>query len=401
MNEQQIATIVSTLEQSALFKNLANYCRQQYEKMIGLLVKICQIPAPTFNEDKRATFIADYMNNIGLEQVKIDKQKNVIGVYKGKISTPSLAIIAHIDTVFPIGTPLTIKKTETVISCPGVGDNTASVVAMLFLAEAWKDAGYIPPFDIYFVGSSCEEGLGDLKGIKEFFKNTRTTFNNVSPLKAIIVLDGLLSDISHIGIGSRRLRVVIKAKGGHSWGNFGNPSAIHALGSCIAEISKLKVPTEPKTTFNVGLISGGTSINSIAEMAEMAIDLRSVDPSALKSLETIVRGIINEKMVEYQTEAEITVVGDRPSASIPKSHPIVLTALTAAKKLDIPVKIRESSTDANIPLSIGMPAITIGSYIGNGAHTLSESIDIHSLLISFPYISLTTLAIISLAEQNL
>jgi acetylornithine deacetylase/succinyl-diaminopimelate desuccinylase-like protein len=263
---------------------------------------------------------------------------------------------------------------------------------MLNIIAAWIDAEYIPPFDVLFVGNSAEEGLGDLRGTKEFMKYCSKQTN--IDLKAFIALDSSLDRITHIACGVKRYKVTLKTQGGHSWGNFGSKSAIHEIGKIISEISNIEVPKDPKTTFNVGLIEGGTSINTIAQKAIMYVDLRSQDTKALMELETKFLKIIEKFTKSGDSESIIEQVGNRPSGSIPISHPLVKIGKNLANKYFIKMNSSISSTDANIPLSKGIPAITIGCYSGNRSHTLEEYIDINSLKKGIPFVNTTLIAVI-------
>jgi len=363
-------------------QQMLTHLQTNFEAVLDEIITICEIPAPSFDERERAEYIARRMQDLGLSDVTIDPVNNVIGRYPGAVSKARLAVCAHIDTVFPRTVEISVQRGPDRLAAPGIGDNAASVGAMLHLAAAWRAADYQPPFDVLFVGNSCEEGLGDLKGIKGFLDEYAPRED--VDLAAIICLDGHLGEITNAGIGSRRLKVTARAKGGHSWADFGSPSAVHALGACIEGIARLPVPKEPRTTYNVGVVAGGTSVNTIAEEAWMLIDMRSVAPEPLRQLEAQVREIIAARCREFGAVPEIEVVGDRPVGRIPDSHPLVQLAQAAGRRLGLELPTRAASTDANVPLSRNIPAITVGLYAGEGAHRESEFIVPSSLRVGLP-----------------
>jgi acetylornithine deacetylase/succinyl-diaminopimelate desuccinylase-like protein len=370
----------SPLENTENFSQLQTYFEQNFEQLIDSIIKICEIPAPTFSEDNRGQYVLNCLQNNQNLKIHIDSFKNVIVRYIGKENKAKIAILAHLDTVFPL-LDIKVVRTTTSLEAPGIGDNSASVGTMLQIIRAWIETGYQPDFDVLFVANSCEEGLGDLKGVKGLLDEyCRQPENNVD-LHALLSIDGTLERVTHIGIGVKRLKITVKTTGGHSWANFGRDSAIHIIGNVISEISKINVPDVPKTTFNVGLINGGTSVNTIAQSATCIIDLRSMDMKELLKLEETVRNIINNKTNKKDIDIEIEVVGDRPVGKIDENHPLVIIAKKSGKDIGLE-KVPESgaaSTDANIPLSRGIPAIAIGCYKGEGAHTTSEKIFIDSL----------------------
>lgn len=377
---------VNKIFSSEPYKKIRSTIDGQTDNVIDEIKIISQIPSPSFGEDLKSEYIEKRFHELNLQNVHMDKLKNVIGVIEGE-SDANFIICAHIDTVFGKDTPLILKEEGDKLYCPSIGDNSTSVAGMLILAYALKENGYKPPCNLVFVANSCEEGLGDLKGIKYLLENTEG-------VKGVISIDGTMDKLVNEGIGSRRLKVEVCAKGGHSWGDFGNSSAIHAIGEAISKISLIDVPETPKTSFNIGTISGGTSVNTIAESAQMLVDIRSMDDTQLRSTEKKIRELIDKSMDEHNTSSTIEVVGDRPSGQLPEDHFMVQSVLESAKLFDLNMDLNPSSTDSNIPLSMGIPSVTYGIYTGDGAHTLNEYIEPESLKTGLPLLTLSVLSVL-------
>ncbi len=344
----------------------------QLAETIEDIVSICEIPAPTFRERRRAMELARRLNALGLSDVHLDGVGNVIGRYPLRASgsrNGALVVSAHLDTVFPDETPIKVRRTGDRLEGPGVGDNSTSLAVLVRVVAALLAAGWESPVDLVVLANVGEEGLGDLRGMKGFFDGYAA--ENRLNVRGCLVLDGPLGNLSNRGIGSRRLDVTFTGPGGHSWKDFGTPSAIHALGRAIAVVADLTVPRRPKTTYNVGLVRGGTSVNTIAAEAGMVVDLRSEQEEALDRLEARVRRAVSAAAGEG-TGVRIEVVGDRPIGAIPDQHPLVQAARDAARGLGLALRCGSSSTDANVPLSRGIPACALGVYRGGGAHTRQE-----------------------------
>ncbi len=337
-------------------------------ELIREAVTICEIPAPTYEEWRRTEYVQGRMKQIGLGDVTVDAVGNVIGRLRGTGGGPTVLVAAHIDTVFPLGTDVTVKSDGEILRAPSIGDNSASVAAMLFAADLLIRRGVRLEGDTLFVATVGEEGLGNLRGIRAAME----TYGD--EVDYVIALDGSLGSLVRQGVGSRRFRLIITAEGGHSWGAFGSPSAIHSLGRIIAQISDIRVPSNPKTTFNVGTISGGTSVNTIAARAEAVIDMRSLDPAELKRLEERVRRIVSETSRQCGTSAELELLGDRPTGMIPEDHPLCRVVREVHQHLGIQTRCYPSSTDGNVPLSMGIPAVTVGVTLGGNGHRLDEYI---------------------------
>ena len=336
--------------------------------LVDQTIEICKIPAPGFEEKERADYVAARMKEFGLSDVHVDQAYNAVGVLKGK-GGPAVLFAAHIDTVFPRSQPLDIRREPGKVWAPGIRDNSSGTAGMLGLIKVLEETGFQPKGDLIFAGTSGEEGLGDLKGIKQAMKDYG------SRASMVICVDGDLGGLTHMGVGSRRLRVTIHATGGHSYGAFGAPSAIHSMGRMIARMADVKVPKDPKTTYNVGVVSGGHSVNSIATEAWMLVDMRSEGIAALAALEKQVHEIVSSVCASDSVKAGIQVVGDRPAGGIPKDHPLVKTVEGVQARLGLKSRERAGSTDANVPLNMGIPAVCIGVTTGGNSHRPDEWLD--------------------------
>jgi len=363
--------VVSETADRSEIKKMSDFVNRTHDETVQEIINVCEIPAPSFHERQRADYVASRMKNFGCDEVSIDEHNNVIGRLKGMNSTAKLAVCAHIDTVFDSDVDVSVQKEEDTLRAPGVGDNSASVAGMLRMVAALEHAAYIPSCDLLFVGTACEEGLGDLNGIRGFLDGYCQSRDDVD-LEGVLSLDGRMGGIVNVGIGSRRFEVTFTAEGGHSWGSFGSPSAVHIMGSSIHEINQIDVPTNPRTTYNVGVVQGGTSVNTIAENASMLVDMRSVGKMELERLEQKVRKIIETKARQGGGESEIEVVGDRPVGDISEEHPVVRIAHASGEQVGLSLSTKAASTDANIPLSRGIPSVTVGIYKGAGGHRKSE-----------------------------
>lgn len=337
-------------------------------QLVEEIIAICELPAPTFEEVRRTRYVQKRMADLGLSDIYVDEIGNVTGTIEGTGDGPTVLVPAHIDTVFPLQTDVTVRQSGDILRAPGVGDNSASVATMLHAARLLKERQTPLSGDVIFAATVGEEGLGNLRGIRAVMERLG------SKVDYVVALDGTLGSMVRQGVGSRRLRLTVTTEGGHSWGAFGSPSAIHSLAHMIAQISEIRVPTNPKTTFNVGTIGGGTSVNTIAPHAEAVLDLRSLDISELRSLEERVRRIAQDVARYTGVQAEFTVLGDRPTGSIPISHPLCRLVKSVHQLLGIHTRIYPSSTDANIPLSMNIPAVTVGVTLGGNGHRLDEYI---------------------------
>ncbi|MCZ6875379.1 MAG: M20/M25/M40 family metallo-hydrolase [bacterium] len=359
-------TLAKTVQDSVAW--LAN----TVDQVVDETLHFCRIPAPTFDEAERAAYVVQRMHEIGLSDVQTDAIQNVTGILCNGSDSPTTLVTAHIDTVFPRSTPLQVRQTAKRLYGPSIGDNSVAVAGMLHVATAMQRLSSLPPGRVIFAASVGEEGLGNLCGIRALLAAWQ------GQIGTIIAVEGHgVDEIRSAGIGSTRLEIHFQGPGGHSWGAFGTPSAIHALGLAIQKITKIKLPQGPKATYNVGLIEGGESINTIAPQAKMWLDLRSVDPTTLQQLETQIEQIF--RALEDQSGVQITsrVVGKRPAAALPTNHPICQNVQTIRKQLRLrPAMLSAASTDANLPLSQEIPAVCLGITRGAQAHTVDEYIDI-------------------------
>ena len=339
-------------------------------------VRVAEIPAPTFDESARAGYMAAALSELGLEAVEVGADENVYALLPGAgpDARPALALFAHLDTVFGHDVDVTVSKRDGRLYVPGVGDNSAGIAGVLCALRAMREAGVQPDRPVWIVGTVGEEGLGDLRGARA------ATERLADDCDAVIAVEGsFFGRVSHTAVGSRRWRVRMHAEGGHSWHDFGRPSAVHALVTAAAQIAALRVPSEPRTTFNIGEVRGGTGVNVIAECAELVIDMRSVDAAALDALATRIRSIV-EGSAGAGVRVEIAEVGYRPAGAAPAAHPLVQTCAAVLTHLGVAPQYAAASTDANAPLGRGIPAVTLGVTRGGGAHTLGEWIEVTPMI---------------------
>jgi tripeptide aminopeptidase len=355
--------------------------------VIEKAIEIQQIPAPTFQEGKRAAFVAEQFEALKLAQVHTDDMCNVYGWLPGRVTgQPAILVSAHTDTVFSETTDLSIRHEGGYIYGPGLGDNSIGIAGLMGLVHYLKRREIYTESGIWFVATSREEGLGDLGGMRAVYARFK------GQVSRVINLEGLaFGHVYHAGIAVRRLRITAGAAGGHSWLHFGRPSAIHALMRLGNQITQLQPPQEPRTTFNIGMIDGGESINSIATSAELWLDLRSESPSALTALETQVRQIVSS-LASSDLTFQIEVVGDRPAGQLPPDHELVQAALTSLSLVGVRGSLETGSTDANVPLAAGCPAVTVGITRGGNAHRLDEYIETRSIALGLRQLVILTLA---------
>ena len=339
------------------------------QRLLDLACEIQQIPAPTFQEGARAAFVRDRLAAEGLSDVELDDLGNVFARRPGQhADAPAVLVTAHLDTVFPAATPLTLARSAERIAGPGIGDNSLGVAGLLALV--WALHGQALPGDLYLAANVGEEGLGNLGGMRRVVDRLGTRVRNT------IVLEGMaLGHIYHAALGVRRYRITARAEGGHSWLHFGRPSAIHGLVRLGAKITELPLPATPRSTFNIGTITGGTSVNTIAREASFDLDLRSEAPDALANLATWVEKLAAAfGAADLSVEAEI--IGDRPTGSLPREHPLVQLAARALAEVGVTdCTFEMGSTDANIPLSRGLPCVCIGLARGANSHRPDEYIE--------------------------
>jgi acetylornithine deacetylase/succinyl-diaminopimelate desuccinylase-like protein len=344
------------------------------------MVELCQVPAPPFKEAARAAVFRDKLVALGATNVRIDREGNVIGEVKGAFPGPAVMISGHLDTVFPEGTDVTVKREGTRLTGPGIGDDCRGLAVTLAVARQVITAKIPFAGRLLVVGTVGEEGAGNLRGVRAIFTSALRDSVNY-----FLSVDGTGYGITNRGVGSNRYRVKYVGPGGHSYGAFGMPNPIHAMGRAIAKISDLEVPSQPLVTFNVGVVSGGTSVNSISASGVMEIDLRSESPSALAKVDAELQKALRDALTEERArwprskvalDMQIDTIGIRPAGGVPDTSFIVRAALGAGKTMDVYTPLVASSTDANFPMSLGIPAITIdGGGIGRSGHSLDESYD--------------------------
>jgi tripeptide aminopeptidase len=376
--QQDAASLGGKLMQDAAIKAAVEGLRASEPQTLEDQVRLCEVEAPPFKEAKRAAMYAQMFKDIGLTNVRIDKEGNVLGEKRGAQPRPHLVFSAHLDTVFPEGTDVKVKREGTMLRAPGIGDDCRGLAVLLAVARAMVKANIPTPGAITFVGTVGEEGLGDLRGVKYLFREGLK-----GQIDRFVSIDGTGLGITHTAVGSLRYRVTFKGPGGHSYGAFGMVNPIQALGRAMSRIADFEVPRQPKTTFNVGRIGGGTSVNAIPFEAWAEVDMRSADPAALKALDAKFHKAIDEAVAaenarwgSKQLAVEKQLVGDRPAGGTPPESPIVLAAVSATKALGLATTLDEGSTDSNIPMNMGIPAITIdGGGRGSGAHALNEAFD--------------------------
>ena len=357
-----------------------------FEHIVGLETKtlkrhiaLTEIEAPPFKEEKRATVFAEYYRDLGMDSVWIDSEGNVLGLLLGSEGKQTVALDAHLDTVFPEGTNVKVRIENDTLYAPGIGDDTRGLSMLLTILETIKTNNIQPKDNLLFVGSVGEEGLGDLRGVKHLFRE------NGPQIDSWIAIDGgNIGRVNNKGLGSYRYRVTFKGPGGHSWGAFGLGNPHHALGEAIGNfvrVADIYTAKGPKTSYNVGVISGGTSINSIPFESVMEIDIRSIDPIRLEAMEGLLKKAVR-KALTHQNELkrqgpELTVkidkIGNRPSGELSDTLPLIQRTLAATTHFGVEPFLTRGSTNSNIPITKGIPSVTIGRG-GNGgkAHSLGE-----------------------------
>lgn len=357
--------------------------RDGHDRMVEEIITLTEIPAPPFQEEAKARAYAEMLREAGLEEVAIDGIGNAHGIFRGTGNGAMVAVAAHLDTVFPAGTDVTVRREGTKLFAPGIGDDTRGLAVNLAIIRAMKAAGLRPQRDILFVGNVGEEGVGDLRGIRHLFNE-----NPLGPrIGSFFTVDGLETpDLVDGGVGSYRYRVLFEGPGGHSFGDFGLVNPANALAEFAADFARIEVPTEPRTTLNLSILGGGTSINAIPEKVFVDIDMRSVAPAELDRLDAQMKALVEAAVAlengrndtsRGEVTARLEVLGNRPAGRTAPTERIHAASAAAVQAFGFTPAFRDSSTDANIPMSLGIPAICIGSGgTGGRAHTLDEWIDV-------------------------
>ena len=355
------------------------FVRQNEPRVLDYQVELTEIPAPPFAESERAARYRELFVERGLRDVRVDDEGNVIGVRPGLDESPVLVFSAHLDTVFPAGIDVRVKRDGTKLTAPGIGDDGRGLAVVLGVIDALNHAAIETEGPIVFVGTVGEEGLGDLRGVKHLFEHELK-----GQIDRFVSIDGQGLRTTNVGVGSYRYRVTFKGPGGHSYGSFGMANPIHALGRLIAKISDFQVPAHPRATFSVGRVFGGTSINSIAFEASCEVDMRSSDAAALEDLHQTFLAAAHEALREEkdrwpnhrELELVLDQVGLRPAGVTAEDSPTVRAVVAATIEAGGDDVLRSGSTDANVGMSLGAPAVTIGGGgTGSGAHSPAESFD--------------------------
>jgi acetylornithine deacetylase/succinyl-diaminopimelate desuccinylase-like protein len=373
-----IAELIDSQELRRAFAHIDS----RLDKITEEQIRICSIPAPPFGEQQRAEYLKERFLELGLVDAHLDEEGNCVALRKGHSAAPLLVVSAHLDTVFPVGTDFTVHRAGGKLLAPGISDDGCGLVALLAIAEMLDTTGIETEGSILFVGTVGEEGEGNLRGVRHLL--TQSEWGN--HIDAFISFDGPGIDrITNRALGSRRYRVQLRGTGGHSWGDFGAANPVHALGRAIAKLASYPAPREPRTTFNVGRIEGGNSVNAIPQVAAMDVDLRSASAPELLKLDAFFRRAMREAAEDENAvrrngdrplELKVVLIGERPSGETPADADLVSLAWEATETLGAKPRFDQSSTDSNLSISLGIPAITLGAGGTSGnSHTLEEWYD--------------------------
>lgn len=374
---------VTRIVGSTAFKTAAATLAAEHDRTVADIITLTEIPAPPFKEAERATAFRAMFEAHGLKDVEIDPEGNVLGLRKGTKAGPVLVVSAHLDTVFPEGTNVKVRREGTKLYAPGVADDSRGLAVLLAWIRALDAAKIKTRSDILFVGTVGEEGAGDLRGVRYFFGEGKYKDRT----KAFFSVDGIdPAHVTHVGVGSKRYRVTFKGPGGHSYGAFGIVNPMAAMGKAIADLYAIQPPVEPKVTYSASVTGGGTSVNAIPDKVFTEFDMRSADAAELARLEAqfkaVIEGAVAAENAARSTRvgavsAELTSIGDRPAGNTPKDSAIVANTIAAITAFGYAPSFEASSTDANAPMAKGVPAITIGSGgTGGRAHSTDEWIDV-------------------------
>ena len=402
--QEEVARLAGSPEVRAAFDSF----RAQESQFAQWQLEATRVPAPPFGEAARGLWLADRFRELGLIDVQVDEVGNVFGIRPG-YGSRYVALSAHIDTVFPAATPLRIRQQGSRLYGPGVADNGAGITAMLAVASVLASTRISHGMPFLFIGNVGEEGEGDLRGMRHVFATPRWR----DAIAYSVIVDGAGTDtVVAEALGSRRFEVIVRGPGGHSWSDFGAPNPIIAISRAIEVFSKTPVPASPKTTFNVGVIRGGTSVNSIPESTSMRVDLRSTSMAEIDRLERALRlaleqAVTSENRAAAQhgarrpqvLQSEVLEIGNRPAGELAPDARLLKVIRAVDAQLGNNAQVQRASTDANIPLSLGREAIAIGGGgSGGGAHTLQEWFDCDGRSLGLRRILLTMLALSGVGE---
>lgn len=400
---ENVTKVFADLQQNAVVAAALKQAHDDEQLTLRDQIELTEIEAPPFHEEVRAKEFAERLKKLGLTSVRIDKEGNVIGIRPGIGNGPRLALAAHLDTVFPAGTDVKVRQEGTRYYAPGISDDARGLAVVLEVLRLLQDHKIETEGDIVFIGSVGEEGNGDLRGSKYLFSAKE------EKIDGFISVDGVnINRVLCGSTGSIRYRAIYEGPGGHSWKCFGTPSAAHALGRAIAKIADVEVPAEPRTSFTVGTVQGGTTVNSIAARAEAEIDMRSMGNDALNDLVAKILPLLEEACKEEnarwsaapENEVKLTLVpiGHRPGGGQPEDTSVLLAARGAMDALSIPLlKYDYASTDQNVPISLGIPATTLGGGGDEGFnHNVKEWYDSTDSYLGSQLAFLTALALVGL-----
>ena len=379
--------------------------RAHARELEDLQLEVTAIPAPPWGEAARSQWLKAQFEGLGLSNVHQDELGNVFGIRPGTdANAPFFALSAHLDTVFPAETSINVVREGSKLYGPGISDNGSGIIALLAIASALRDSSIANAAPILFIGNVGEEGEGNLRGMRHIFQQPKW----LESIAALVVLDGAGTDtIIAEGLGSRRYEITVRGPGGHSWSDFGIANPIVALARIIDRFSQTTVPSAPKTTFNIGIVEGGTSVNSIPQSATMRVDTRSASVEQLDRLERALReavkegaAVTNGRKKQDALNFEVQVIGDRPAADLPSDAHLLKVIRAIDAQLNNSSRMQRASTDANIPLSLGREAIAIGAGgSGGGAHTVNEWYDAAGRDLGLKRILLLTLAMCGVSEE--
>jgi acetylornithine deacetylase/succinyl-diaminopimelate desuccinylase-like protein len=376
------AEIVQELMRLPLIQDAFQYFAEEADNITKQHIEICSIPAGPFTEQKRAEHLRQIFVELGLAEIEIDDEGNCLGLLHGSAEKPLMVVSAHLDTVFSVDNDFTVHRKGKRLLAPGISDDGCGLAALIAIAQCVVRTKVRTAGSILFVGTVGEEGEGNLRGVRYLFSQGRWA----DRIDTFLSFDGPgINRITNQALGSRRYRVTLQGAGGHSWGDFGLPNPIHALGPAISKLTSYPLPTHPRTTFNVGKIQGGTSINAIPSEASMDVDLRSVDDVELQRLDAYFRRAVHESVERENRKRRpgdlpltmrLDLVGDRPTGQTSANSFLVELAQEATRAVGGIAQLEQSSTDSNLPISLGIPAITFGAGGSSGcSHTLDEWYD--------------------------
>lgn len=399
--QQQVARIAELRQVHDAFAWFRAHARELEE----LQLQVTAVPAPPWGEVARSLWLAERFREYAMTEVHRDELGNVFGIRRGSDpEAPFIALSAHIDTVFPPGTPITVRRDNDKLYGPGISDNASGITALLAIAGALQSVAMNNAAPLLFIGNVGEEGEGDLRGMRHIYQQPQWS----ATIASLVVVDGAGTDtIIAEGLGSRRYEVTVRGHGGHSWSDFGVANPIVALARIIDRFTRTPVPVSPKTTFNVGTVSGGTSVNSIPELASMRVDTRSASVDELDRLERALHEAVDHVIPEMTARkkpelltAEVRIIGNRPAADLSTESQLLKTVRAVDAHLGNTARIQRASTDANIPLSLGREAIAIGAGgSGGGAHTIHEWYDPTGRDLGLKRILLLALALAGVADE--